>query len=102
MGDGQFRATFVYGEAQVSERYKTRDGIKSIAGASGLPWLAIGDFNEVLHQFEHDGVNCRSQAQMDGFWDTLDICGLTDLGYQGRDWTFEKRVAGGSFTRVRL
>jgi hypothetical protein len=32
----------------------------------------------------------------------VDVCGLFDLGYEGRSWTFEKRVAGGSFCRVRL
>ena len=66
------------------------------------PVLAIGDFNEVTHQSEHDGVSQRSQAQMDGFRDALDVCGLIDLGYKGRIWTSEKKVAGGSYTRVRL
>ena len=27
---------------------------------------------------------------------------LMDLGYHGRFWTFEKKVTGGSYTRVRL
>ena len=32
----------------------------------------------------------------------VDLCGLTDIGYTGTDWTFEKKVAGGTYTRVRL
>jgi hypothetical protein len=32
----------------------------------------------------------------------VDACGLYDTGFTGRSWTFEKRVAGGSFCRVRL
>jgi len=32
----------------------------------------------------------------------VDVCGLYDLGYEGRSWTYEKKVAGGSFCRVRL
>jgi hypothetical protein len=32
----------------------------------------------------------------------VDVCELADLGYEGRSWTFEKHVAGGSFCRVRL
>lgn len=39
---------------------------------------------------------------MDAFRDALDTCVLTDIGYIGRDWTFEKKVAGGTYTRVRL
>lgn len=32
----------------------------------------------------------------------MDTCDLIDLGYIGTDGTFEKRVVGGSHTRVRL
>lgn len=39
---------------------------------------------------------------MDAFRDALDVCGLTDVGYTGNDWTFERKVAGGTFTHVRL
>lgn len=30
------------------------------------------------------------------------MCALNDLGYKGKLWTYEKKVAGGSYTRVRL
>ncbi|XP_073359581.1 uncharacterized protein [Aegilops tauschii subsp. strangulata] len=39
---------------------------------------------------------------MDAFRDALDTCGLTDIGYVGSGWTFEKKVSGGTYTRVRL
>ena len=39
---------------------------------------------------------------MAGFREMVDVCGLYDLGYEGRMWTFEKKVAGGSYCRVRL
>jgi hypothetical protein len=32
----------------------------------------------------------------------VDICNLIDLGYTGEFWTWEKKVTGGSYTRVRL
>jgi hypothetical protein len=47
----------------------------------------IGDFSEVLHRHEHLGVGDRDENQMMGFRDAMDICGLSDLGYVGRDWT---------------
>jgi hypothetical protein len=62
----------------------------------------MGDFNEVLRQEEHEGVGQRTKAHMDGFRDAVDVCGLQDLGYVGRTWTFEKWVADGSFYRVRF
>jgi hypothetical protein len=101
-GKDPWRLTVVYGEAQVDERHKTWDMLKYIRGSNDLPWLCIGDFNEVLHREEHMGVNERSWAQIAGFRDVVDVCGLCDLGYRGVPWTFEKKVAGGSFCRVRL
>jgi ribonuclease HI len=102
LGSVPWRLTCVYGEAQVSERYKTWDTLKGMASNSPLPWLCIGDFNEVLRQDEHIGIGPRSQAQIQGFRDTVDICGLNDLGFTGSSWTYEKKVAGGTYTRVRL
>ena len=92
----------MYGEVQISERFKTWDMLKFIKSSSPLPWMCIGDFNEVLHQHEHDGVGDRSPGQIAGFREAVDVCEMADLGLEGKRWTFEKRVAGGSFCRVRL
>ena len=86
-----WRLTCVYGKAQVRERFKTWDMLKYIKSASDLPWMCIGDFNEVLLREEHDGVNMRSNHQIEGFRETVDVCGLADLGYTGVPWTFEKK-----------
>jgi exonuclease III len=91
-GSEPWRLTCVYGEAQISKRHKTWDMLKFIKASSHLPWVCLGDFNEVLHRHEHVGVQDRSQAQIAGFRDMIDVCGFCDLGYEGRSWTFEKRV----------
>ena len=80
----------MYGEAQVAKRYKTWDTLCSISASSTLPWAVLGDFNVVLIQTEHEGVNLRGQGQMEGFRDALDVCGLMDLGHKGRWWTLRR------------
>lgn len=50
----------------MSERHKTWDVVRDLANLSALPWMIIGDFNEVLLHSEHDGVGQHSQAQIDG------------------------------------
>jgi hypothetical protein len=95
-----WRLTCVYGEAQIAERYKTLDMLKPIKPNSSLPWVCIGDFNEVLHRSKQVGVQERSYAQIAGFREMVDVCGLCDLGYEGRNWTYEKKVTGGSLCRV--
>jgi hypothetical protein len=58
--------------------------MKHIKSANALPWVCIGDFNEVLHQHENVGPAERNFAQMQGFRDAVDVCELADLGYEGR------------------
>ncbi|XP_073355348.1 uncharacterized protein [Aegilops tauschii subsp. strangulata] len=67
-----------------------------------LPWMCIGDFNEVLRREEHLGPSDRAWTQIQQFREVVDACGLADIGYVGMDWTFEKKVTGGQYCRVRL
>lgn len=94
--------TCVYGEAQTHLRHQTWTVLKNTSTFSTLSWLCIGDFNEVLRPDEHEGVGHRSNAQIQAFREMTDVCMLLDIGYKGRFWTFEKKVAGGTFTRCRL
>jgi hypothetical protein len=57
---------------------------------------------DVLQREEHQGANERSYAQIMDFRETMDVCGLSDLGYTGINWAFEKKVIGGSYYRARL
>jgi hypothetical protein len=97
-----WRLTFVYGEANHAERYKTWDLLKFIKSDSPLPWICMGDFNEILRPEEQFGPNPREDYLMDGFREAVDVCGFYDIGYMGLDWTWEKKVANGVYVRVRL
>ena len=55
---------------------------------SELPWLCAGDFNEILFEFEKEGGAPKPQSQMDKFRETLEDCGLHDLGFQGDPFTW--------------
>ena len=90
-GVDPWRATVVYGEAQTHLRYKTWDTLKNISSSCNLPWLCLGDFNEVLRPEEHEGVGQRSNAQIQSFREVVDVCMLLDIGYNGRFWTLKRR-----------
>ncbi|XP_073360443.1 uncharacterized protein [Aegilops tauschii subsp. strangulata] len=101
-GKDPWRFSCFYGAANRSLRYKTWDTMKILRGESSLPWVCIGDFNEILRPEEQFGPNERDAAQIAGFREAVDVCELADLGYKGLDWTFEKRIVGGDYCRVRL
>ena len=92
--DPFWHLTCVYGEPRTENRHRMWTILSDIRASSDLPWMLMGDFNEVLHASEHDGMGNRTRAQMEAFKDALDTCGLSDIGYSGLTWTFEKKVAG--------
>lgn len=55
-----------------------------------LPWLAIGDFNEILYHYEKEGGRARSQRQLQDFHDALDDCALADIGFSGDMFTWQR------------
>jgi hypothetical protein len=64
-------------------RNKIWEALRYLKSQDDLPWSCVRDFNEVLSQHEHQGINPRNQSQMSTFRDYLDDCRLTDLGFKG-------------------
>ena len=55
---------------------------------ASLPWIYLGDFNEILASDEKNGGVCRPMAPMLKFRHTLLHCGLVDLGFNGYRFTW--------------
>lgn len=55
-----------------------------------LPWLVLGDFNDVLFANEKQGGRLRDERNMTAFKTVLDECNLLDIGYQGPCFTWEQ------------
>jgi hypothetical protein len=62
------------------------------------PWIACGDFNEVLCQEEHAGPRDRLHSQIELFKECLDDCGLMDLGFSGPMFTWSNKQEGDALT----
>lgn len=101
-GKDPWRLTVWYGEANRSLRYKTWDMMRFLKADCDLPWLCIVDFNEVLRREEQFGPNERDMAQINLFREAVDVFQLQDIGYEGLDWTFERKINNNDYCRVRL
>jgi hypothetical protein len=99
---GAWRFAGFYGESRRELRYRSWDLLKLLGTKSDLPWICAGDFNEVLRAEEQIGGQGRSELQMDGFRDVVQICGLTDLGYIGLPYTWDNRQQEATNVKVRL
>ncbi|KAK2664585.1 hypothetical protein Ddye_003159 [Dipteronia dyeriana] len=60
-------------------------------GLSNLPWRCIGDFNEVLYNYEQEGGVKKPQSQLESFREAVDYCGLEDLGFSGPPFTWSNK-----------
>jgi hypothetical protein len=55
-----------------------------------MPWVVIGDFNEILFSNEKEGGDPRPDHIMQAFRDALSNCNLHDLGFLGDPFTWHR------------
>jgi hypothetical protein len=97
-----WKLTGFYGHSVCGQRASSWELIRHLKAFSPLPWMCVGDFNEILDQSEKEGAAIRRESQMDGFRSVLDDCLLADLGFQGAPFTWSNHKSDGMFTKERL
>ena len=93
----KWRFTGIYGEPRVVKRRETWRLLRTLHLQEKLPWVCIGDFNEILYSFEKQGGLPKPQIQMERFCDALNFCNLNDFGFEGDVFTWRNnnyRVEG--------
>ncbi|XP_074266328.1 uncharacterized protein LOC141588804 [Silene latifolia] len=91
--EGAWRITGFYGWPAVGDRHLSWDLLRLLGGQSQLPWVCLGDFNEVLFSTEMKG-GCRPQWQMNNFRAAVDDCGLKDVPWEGYNFSFDNGQVG--------
>ena len=82
-----WRFTGLYGEPLTQQRMELWNLLRNLQGRFSVPWLCVGDFNEIAKSHEKCGGRLRSYMQMKNFRNVLDECGLMDLGFVGSKFT---------------
>ncbi|XP_019178278.1 PREDICTED: uncharacterized protein LOC109173495 [Ipomoea nil] len=91
MSSGEtWRMTCFYGFPKSSQRRESWELLKSLIEKSLLPWVVIGDFNDLLFQHEKRGTNPHPDNFLRGFSEAVDECGLHQLPMRGYQFTWEK------------
>ncbi|KAL5537605.1 hypothetical protein UlMin_045703 [Ulmus minor] len=83
-----WRFTGLYGNPDSSLRIHFWNLLKRLGDSSYLPWLCGGDLNEILFSHEKQGGADRAHYLMSNFRETLNYCGLADLGFRGPKFTW--------------
>ncbi|KAL5554075.1 hypothetical protein UlMin_041476 [Ulmus minor] len=96
-----WRFTGLYGNPDTSLRPQFWNLMKRLGDSSSLPWLCGGDLNEILFGHEKQGGAERAHYLMSHFRETINYCGLADLGFRGPKFTWT-RGNGASLVQERL
>ncbi|KAL4603668.1 hypothetical protein ACB092_10G140800 [Castanea dentata] len=97
-----WRITGFYGHPETHRRYESWQLLAFLNNQSQLPWLCLGDFNEILSISEKEGGTIRTQSQMERFREVVNYCNFQDLGYSGSDFTWSNMQEGNDCISLRL
>jgi hypothetical protein len=100
--NSRWRMTGFYGHLETSQRHHAWSLLRRIHAMSDLPWIVIGDFNEILDDSEKIGGLQRPRWQIENFRAALDDCGLQDIGFSGPPFTWCNKRDGDSMIQERL
>ncbi|XP_050254456.1 uncharacterized protein LOC126700356 [Quercus robur] len=81
----------IYASPRLAKGRILWNNLKTVAHLHNLPWLMLGDFNEVLCGDDKFGGNTVNINKALEFKDCLDKCNMLDLGFVGPRYTWTNR-----------
>ncbi|KAJ1427377.1 Endonuclease/exonuclease/phosphatase [Sesbania bispinosa] len=94
--------TFLYGNPQFQQIRYLWARLQALRTHSNTPWMILGDFNEMLHHFEKDGLHPLHQQRSDLFRQYVSNMGLMDLEIKGCRFSWFSNPHNGFITREKL
>ena len=98
---GIWHITAIYGSPCPQGRRADWNDLRRVHSAMSGPWLAIGDWNEILSRDETCGTIFHA-ARSDEFQAVLSDCGLETVHTVGDAFTWQRNTTGGPLVRKRL
>ncbi|KAK3212073.1 hypothetical protein Dsin_016779 [Dipteronia sinensis] len=102
VGGKVWRLTGFYGRPERSLRCHSWTLLKRLVGMAHLPWVCIGDFDEILSDSDKFGGADRNWRTMSDFRETLEDCELENMGFIGPRFTWSNKKAGNALIMERL
>ena len=77
--------TGFYENLETSSRKESWSFLRFLNSQYQMPWMCLGDFNEIVSTREKSEGPNRAQQQMEGFREAIDFCGFHDISL--KDWS---------------
>ena len=89
--DEKWRLTGFYGEPKWEDKHLSWSYFRDLHSRMNIPWVVIGNFNEILYLHEKEGGARRPDRMMQEFREALVDCQLDDMGFMGDQFTWRRR-----------
>lgn len=88
--EDSWRYTGFYGSPVENLRKESWNLLRQLKGDDQRPWLVMGDLNEIMFSFEKKEGRPREECQTSAFREALEDCDLNELGFVGKQFTWER------------
>ena len=97
-----WRITGFYGYPEECHKHESWILLRHLHSRMSLPWVCIGDYNEILSSDEKQERLEKAFSPMLAFRNTLAHCELIDMGFQGGKFTWNNGRPGVEFVQERI
>ena len=87
-----FLLTAVYAPPQFNKHKLFWDYLQNLAMNISLPWILLGDYNDMISEEEKLGGLPVNRTRITAFRNCLDKCELIDLGFHGPRFTWTYKI----------
>ncbi|XP_057432608.1 uncharacterized protein LOC130725388 [Lotus japonicus] len=94
--------TFVYGDPCPQRRRLLWPQIAAVCYKEDTPWCLLGDFNDILHNHEKEGLRPQSPLVLQRFRDFVHSLELMDIDLKGCKFTWHNNPRDGFVTREKI
>ncbi|XP_031121072.1 uncharacterized protein LOC116024317 [Ipomoea triloba] len=101
-GGTQWRFTGYYGNPDRQRRRDSWDLLRYSSSLNNLPWVIMGDFNDLLLENEKIGRVPHPGWLLRGFGEVVRESGLSDFAFQGFQYTWEKGRGTDAWVQEKL
>lgn len=98
---GDWRITFFYGHPETSKRADTWNLLKRLNDQMTIPWICIGDYNEILCDGDKNGGATRPDRQLEAFREVVSACNFQEIPVVGPFYTWSRGL-GTELIEIRL
>ncbi|KAL8515129.1 hypothetical protein ACS0TY_014004 [Phlomoides rotata] len=100
-GSNHFIITSYYGHPERHRRQLSWNLLKQLSCVNSLPWIVIGDFNDILHNREKRGRVVHPLHLLRGFREAVNSCSIWDVELTGYPFMWSRCRGSPRFVEER-